>query len=314
MDTTDIKREGAEPVRRGTGGLSRENLGLLFGFVGVLAFGGTLPATRAAVAELAPWLVTMGRAALAGLLAGMVLIALRRPLPARRHWRDVAIASVCLVIAFPGFIGLAMQTSTASHGGVVLGILPLATAFVGALMMGERPSRAFWFWGAVGASLVVAFALRKTGLALSAGDLWLFAAVVVTALGYVHSARLSQAMPGWEAISWQLVVMLPLTLPAMFWLAEFRLPTAGIRAWAGFAYVTLVSQYLGFFAWNAGLAMGGVARVSQTQLLQSFVTLGISAAVLGEQIDAVTGIFALGVIGAVLMGRRAGVAKPLPRA
>jgi drug/metabolite transporter (DMT)-like permease len=284
---------------------------LILGFTGVIAFGGTLPATRVAVSELHPWFVTMGRAAVAGLLAAAVLIALRRQVPARRHWRDIAVASLCLVIGFPGFIGLAMQTSSASHGGVILGILPLATAFVGALMMGERPSAAFWFWGAVGAALVIAFALRKSGLAFSAGDAWLLAAVAATAVGYVHAARLSQAMPGWEAISWQLVVMLPLTAPVALALAEFLLPAVSAQAWIGFAYVSLVSQYLGFFAWNAGLAMGGVARVSQTQLLQTFVTLAISAALLGERIDAVTGVFAVAVVGVVLLGRRAGIKRRL---
>jgi drug/metabolite transporter (DMT)-like permease len=79
--------------------------------------------------------------------------------------------------------------------------------------------------------------------------------------------------------------------------------------WIGFAYVTLMSQYIGFFAWNAGLAMGGVARVSQVQLLQTFVTLAAAALLLGEEVTLVTWAVAIAVLALVLAGRRAPVRK-----
>ncbi len=291
--------------------MTRETLGYLLGVVGVVIFGATLPATRLAVADLAPWFVTMGRAAVAGLMALALLALLRRPLPPRDLWPDLALASAALVIGFPGLVGLAMQTVPASEGGVVLGILPLATAACGAIFAGDRPPAAFWAWGVAGAALVVAFTLKDTGLTLSIGNLYLLAAVAVTGVGYVFSARASRRMPGWETISWCCIIALPLTLPAALWL---RPPDAGAVsawAWAGFAYVAVMSQYVGFFAWNAGLAMGGVARVSQVQLLQTFVTLGISAAILGERIDAATIAFAVAVIGVVLAGRASSRPRPL---
>jgi drug/metabolite transporter (DMT)-like permease len=292
--------------------MSRETTGLLLGFLGVVIFGATLPATRAAVADLSPWFVTAGRAAVAGLLALAVLAVMRRSLPERNLWRDLAIASFCIVIGFPGLIGLAMQTVPASHGGVVLGILPLATALFGAIFGGDRPSLAFWFWSVVGAALVILFAIRDADMMLTMGDIYLFLSVFAAALGYVFSARLSRHMPGWEVVSWAVVVALPVTVPLAFWLQPADFAAVRFSSWIGFGYAAVFSMYLGFFPWNAGLAMGGVARVSQVQLLQTFVTLAVSATLLGERIDLVTVGFAIAVVLVVLLERRAPVKQAYP--
>jgi len=289
--------------------MSRETAGLLLGLLGVVIFGATLPATRAAVADLSPWFVTMGRAAVAGLLALILLCVIRPARPSRELWPDLAIVSFCVVIGFPALIGLAMQTVPASHGGVVLGVLPLATALFGALFAGDRPSPAFWLWGLAGAALVIVFAIRDADMGLSLGDAYLFLSVFAAALGYVFSARLSRIMPGWAVISWAVAVALPATIPAALLLLPDNLSLVRPSAWIGFAYSAVFSMYLGFFPWNAGLAMGGVARVSQMQLLQTFVTLAVSAALLGEHVDLTTLAFAAAVAVVVLMGRRAKIGK-----
>jgi drug/metabolite transporter (DMT)-like permease len=290
--------------------LSRETLGLLLGLVGVVIFGGTLPFTRLAVEALDPWFVSAGRAALSGLLAAATLLALRRPKPDARDFRALALAAVCLVGGFPVFTALAMQSVPASHGGVVLGVLPLATAGVSALLDGERPSPAFWLAASAGAVLVVGFALRDGGGRFELGDLYLAGAVAASSLGYVLSGRLAQrGLSGWEVISWILVISLPVTIPLAVALAPSDPGAVPAGAWAGFAYVTVLSQYLGFFAWNAGLALGGIARVSQVQLLQTFVTLGIAASLNGERVDGPTWAAAIAVVGLVLVGRRAAVRR-----
>jgi drug/metabolite transporter (DMT)-like permease len=289
--------------------MNRETIGLLLGLLGVCIFGATLPATRIAVSELAPWFVTSGRAAVAGTLALCVLVLLRKPVPERAEWPRFIMASACLVVGFPGFIGLAMQTLPASHGGVVLGILPLATAIFGAILNGERPSLAFWVCGVMGAAVVVGFTLRESSFQLSLGDGYLFAGIICTAAGYVISADLSQKRPGWEVISWQVVVALPLTVPLALWLMPSEPTNIGLRPWLSFGYVAVFSQYIGFFAWNAGLALGGVARVSQVQLLQTFVTLGVAALVLGERVGIDTLFFAVLVICIVLVGKVARIRR-----
>ena len=297
-------RSSATKLRLGIG---RETIGLMLGGVGVLIFGGTLPATRIALGTFSPWFITYGRAAVGTACALLILLLLRRPFP-RKHAGALLAAGLLLAVGFPGFSSIAMQTVPAAHGGVVLGLLPLATSVFAALFAGERPSPLFWICGIVGAALVATFAARDSGMSLSAGDLWLFAAILSSGLGYVISGRLSREMPGWEVICWALVMSAPVTIVGAIgtWSPDFA-HAPGVEL-AAFAYLALCSMFLGFFAWNVGLAMGGIARVSQVQLLQPFVTIAISAALIGEHVSLETLAFAVLVVGIVAAGRKTRVA------
>lgn len=289
--------------------VERIGLGLMLGAVGVVIFGGTLPFTRLAVAGLDPWFVTVGRAAIAGILAALVLIATRRRLPDGRSLRILALISVCLVAGFPAFSALAMTQVEASHGGVVLGIMPLVTAVIAIRVAGERPAPAFWIAAIAGAVIVTGFALRDGVGGVGLGELWLAGTIVSGALGYALSGQLARRMPGWEVISWALVLALPIALPAAILLWPSDMAMVPASSWWGFAYVTLLSQYLAFFAWNAGLAMGGVSRVSQVQLLQIFVTLIIAGLLNQERIDALTWLVAVIVVLIVHVASRARTAR-----
>ena len=242
--------------------LSRERLGLLLGLIGVAIFGGTLPATRIAVSGFDPLALTALRTAIAGLCALALLLVLRRPLPPRRLWPQLAVAMLCVAVLFPYLMALAVQTVDASHGGVVLGILPVATALVAVVITHERPKPLFWIASLLGAALVVAFAIRQGGGTLSAGDLLLFGAVAASAVGYAFSGRLTAQMPGWEVISWVLVMALPISLPA----AALTMPAdpmqIALKPWLALLYVAVFPQWIGFFAWNAGMAMGGIAGIA----------------------------------------------------
>src|SRR6201991_4246126 len=283
---------------------SRERLGLLLGFVGMVIFGGTLPATRIAVAAIDPVALTALRTAIAGLCSLALLILLRRRFPPRHLWLQLAIASACVVILFPFLMALAVQTVDASHGGVVLGALPIATALVAVLITHERPKPLFWIASIAGAALVVAFALRQGGGALSSGDILLFAAVAVSAIGYAFSGRLTAQMPGWEVISWALVIGLPISLPAAVLTMPADLGDVPTKPWLALLYVAVFSQWIGFFAWNAGMAMGGIARVSQVQLLQPFVTFTLAGLFNGETITLQIVLFAVAVVATVAISTR----------
>ncbi|HZB61784.1 MAG TPA: DMT family transporter [Microvirga sp.] len=278
--------------------MSREILGLLLGFVGVCVFAGTLPFTHIAVEALSPLFVTAGRAAVAGALALATLLILKRPWPSGRQVGTLALVALCLVAGFPGFSALAMTSVPASHGGVVLGITPLATSAISTLIAGERPSPAFWLAAVAGAALVIGFTLHEGGGSLGQGDLFLLAAALSSALGYVLSGKLVRSsFAGWEVISWVLAVALPVTVPLTLWSMPQEPAAIPAWSWVGFLYVALMSQYLGFFAWNAGLAIGGIAHVSQVQLLQTFVTLVIASFLNRETIH----VSAWAVAGAVLL-------------
>jgi drug/metabolite transporter (DMT)-like permease len=282
----------------------RESLGLLIGFIGIVCFAGTLPAARIAMPYLDPWFFTVARAGFAGLIAVGLLLALRRRLPARAYWGELALASLLLVYGFPLFTALAMTSVPVSHGGVVMGILPLFTTLAATLVAGERPSLGFWLAGLAGGTIVIGFALRQGAGGLVIGDAWLFGAILSSSFGYTYAGKLSRDLPAWEVNAWQLVLSLPIALPALLWLWPADAASAPWPAWAAVAYVTVMVQLVGFFFWNAGLAMGGIARVGQVQLLQPFVILLMAAAVNGEPIEMETLAFAAAVVATVIVGRR----------
>ena len=273
-------------------------------------FAGTLPATRLALLGFDPLFLTVARAALAGSVGLIVLIARRRRVPSRSLWLEIFGAALCTVIGFPLFAALAMMTVPAAHGGVVLGILPLVTAAAATVFAHERPSPGFWLASVLGALIVVTFMLRRNGgMTFSAGDLFLLGTVLSGALGYTFSGRLATLMPGWEVISWQVVIFLPLAAAATFVLWPADIATAPISSWIGLGYVGLVSQYTAFFVFNAGLAIGGIARVGQVMLLQPFMIVVLALPVNGEAIDVETILFAAAVVATVLIGQRMRVTR-----
>ena len=284
---------------------SHNRLGLLLGFVGMCLFAGTLPATRLAVSGFDPLFLTVARAAVAGSAGLIVLIVLRRRIPPRSLWLEIFGAALCTVVGFPLFAALAMTTVPAAHGGVVLGIIPLATAATAAIFAHERPSFGFWVASIIGAIFVLTFMLRRSGgETFSAGDLFLLGTVASGAVGYTLSGRLAALMPGWEVISWQVVIFLPFAALTTFALWPASISSASFSAWAGLAYVGLISQYMAFFVFNAAMAIGGIARVGQIMLLQPFVIVALALLVNGEPINAETVIFAAAVVATVLIGQR----------
>jgi drug/metabolite transporter (DMT)-like permease len=288
--------------------MSDEWKGLWLGFVGVAIFSVTLPATRVAVQGLDAVTVGLGRAVVAAVIAALILIARRAPWP-RGHWRRLAVVALGVVVGFPLFATVAMLSVPAAHGGVMLGVLPLATSVAAAVLGRDRPSLGFWLVAVAGSGLVVGFAVIEGAGGLQAADLWLLAAVASAGVGYAVGGELARTLGPWQVICWALVASLPFILPPVLWMlpgVEWRQPWP---VWAGFAYVAVFSQLVGFFAWNRGLAIGGVARVSQVQLLQLFMTLGFAWLLLGEAISGLTLAFAVAVVATVAIGRRMPVGR-----
>ncbi|HMA10172.1 MAG TPA: DMT family transporter [Ramlibacter sp.] len=287
--------------------------GLWLGLLSVTVFALTLPMTRLAVGtpqlpQMSGVFIAVGRAVVAAVLSAVFLLATRAPLPARGQWLPLIVTSAGVVFGFPLLSSVAMRQVEAVHAAVILGVLPLATAGVGAWLHRQRPAPAFWLCAALGSALVVGFAILRSGgrgLSIHPADLLLLGAAACAAVGYAWGGRLSQRMRAEHVICWALVIALPLTAPA----ALLARPEAALRAsaWWGFGYVALFSMWLGFFAWYRGLALGGTVRVSQVQLLQPFITILFAVPLLDETIDALTLGFAIAVIATVFAGRRMAV-------
>jgi drug/metabolite transporter (DMT)-like permease len=280
-----------------------------YGLIGVIIFSLTLPFTRIAVAELDPLFVSFARTVVAAAAAIILLLATQQSWPAWHDVKKLALAGVGIIIGFPMFSALAMTSAPVAHGGVVLGLLPLATAIMGTLLTGERPSIVFWLWGVAGSLAVVVFALWNAQLHIEISDFYLLAALMLASMGYAVSGDLSRKLGGWQVICWALVVALPVTLPLTLYVAPPLSVQVSPAAWWSFAYLALMSQFMGFFAWNKGLALGGISKVGQVQLLQTFFTLGFSVLLNREQLHVRTVVFALIVAACVWLGRKARVAQ-----
>jgi drug/metabolite transporter (DMT)-like permease len=263
----------------------KSSSGWINGFIGVLIFSGSLPATRVAVLDLPAVFVTVTRATIAGLLALCVLLIFKEKRPARAHILPLAIVAIGGVIGFPLLSALALQYVTAAHSIVFIGMLPLATAIFGVMRGGERPRPAFWFFSILGSSLVIGFAIAKGLSASPVGDILMLLAIILCGLGYAEGAKLSKTLGGWQVISWALVLSLPFMAPLTFFLLPSSFADVSPAAWFGLAYVSLFSMLLGFVFWYRGLAQGGIVAVGQLQLLQPFFGLALAATLLHEQVS-----------------------------
>ncbi|WP_051849412.1 DMT family transporter [Thiomonas sp. FB-Cd] len=263
---------------------------LSLGLLGVGLFAFSLPMTRLAVGsaqqpQLSPEFVALGRAAVAGVLAAM---------------------AGGVVFGFPLLTAMALRQVDAVHASLILALLPLFTAAMGAVLARQRPSLGFWACAVLGSALVMAYTLLHGApgvpLHVHVADALLVGAMLAAALGYALGAHLTQSRPAGQVISWALVLSLPFTLPAAYWLR----PVVAVQAsaWGGFAYVAVVSMWLGFLAWYRALAVGGTVRISQLQLLQPFLSMLAAAALLHEPLDVITLLFASGVLGVVFLARR----------
>ncbi|AXG14253.1 DMT family transporter [Intrasporangium calvum] len=264
--------------------------GLMWGLVGVAAFSFTVPFTRVTVGGLSPLFIGSGRAVVAAVLAALALALTRQRLPRGRQWMRLAVVGGGVVVGFPLLTSFALTTTPASHAAVVIALLPAATAAMAVLRCHERPPALFWVVSAFGAVAAMAFASAQGGGVghLQWSDLLLFGAVVAAAIGYAEGGLLARELGAWQTVSWALVVCSPLML-ALTAVAVGSQPPSGTPVqWAAFAYLGVVSMFLGFFAWYHGLGIGPMAQVSQVQLVQPVLSILWAGLLLGEHLTRAT--------------------------
>lgn len=274
-----------------------------------MAFSLTVPLTRVAVgggSDAMPVLfVGAGRAVVAAVLATLALSVTRQRFPRGYQWSRVAVVACGVVLGFPLLTSVALRTLPASHGAVVIGLLPAVTAVCAVLRVGERPGRLFWAAALGGACAAVAFTVVQGGFGgVGAADLLLFGAVLAAAIGYAEGGLLARELGAWQTVSWALVLSAPV-MSVLTWLSvDGQMPHVGVAAWSAFAYLGVVSMFLGFFAWYRGLAIGPMARVSQVQLVQPVLTIGWAMVLLGERITWQTALGGGAVVSCALLAVR----------
>ncbi|MFT4269974.1 MAG: DMT family transporter [Pantoea sp.] len=259
--------------------------GWLSGFIGVMIFAGSLPATRAAIGGFDPLFLTCARATIAALLGGALLMVLRQKRPALTDIPALAITALGVVVGFPLLTALAVQHISSARSMVFLGLLPMSTAIFAVLRGGERPRPVFWLFSLAGSAIIAGYALGGTAGNMMAGDGLMIAAIIFCGLGYAEGAKLSRRLGGWQVISWALLVAVPVMLPAAIYTAPATFSGIAMPAWLGFAYVSVFSMLIGFIFWYHGLAKGGIAAVGQLQLIQPFMGFALAALLLHESIS-----------------------------
>ncbi|RWC31541.1 MAG: DMT family transporter [Mesorhizobium sp.] len=278
--------------------------GWVNGFIGVLIFSGSLPATRVAVKDFDPTFLTSARAAIAGLLSLALLLLFRQKRPERGDLLSLTVVALGVVVGFPLLTALALKHVTTAHSIIFVGLLPLATAIFGVLRGGDRPRPAFWLFSCIGSALVAGFALTQGVTASPVGDGLMLAAIIACGLGYAEGAALSRRLGGWQVICWALVLSLPIMLVLSFATLPPSFAGVGSNAWIGLAYVSLFSMLIGFVFWYRGLAQGGIAAVGQLQLLQPFFGLALAATLLHEQVSPMMVVVTLGVVACVFGAKK----------
>ncbi|MEW2163253.1 DMT family transporter [Streptomyces sp. NPDC007084] len=302
----ETETPGSPSGVRAPGGPSRTDrrAGTLQAVLGVIAFSLTFPATAWGLEGFGPWSLVAVRCVLAAAIAGGCLLALRVPVPARRHLAGIAVVAAGVVLGFPLLTTLALRTSTTAHAAVVVGLLPLTTALFSALRTGARPSRMFWLAACAGATAVIAFTVRQSGGALTGADAYLFGALLICAAGYTEGGRLARVMPGWQVIGWALVLCLPLSVPGALLALSYEPVHLTAHSVAGVLWVAAGSQFLGLVVWYRGMASIGIPKASQLQLAQPLLTLVWSVLLLGEHLTPAAPLTAAAVLVCIALTQR----------
>jgi drug/metabolite transporter (DMT)-like permease len=273
--------------------------GVVWGLLGVAAFSFTVPLTRVAIGGLSPLFIGSGRAVIAAVLAAAALALTRQHWPTGIQWSRLAVVAGGVVVGFPLLTSFALMTAPASHGAVVIGLLPAATAVMAVVRGRERPQRSFWVFAGLGAIAAVGFASLQGGggAQLHWSDLLLLGAVFAAAVGYAEGGLLARELGSWQTVSWALILAAPLMLVLTAIAVMNDPPTAAPSQWLAFGYLAVVSMFLGFFAWYRGLAIGPMAQVSQVQLVQPVLSIVWAALILREPLTWPTILGAVAVIG-----------------
>lgn len=277
--------------------------GVVFGFAGMLGFSGTLVATRVAVADFTPFDITLARIVMAGLLgAAFLILTCRRVRPQRQHLLSLLIMGLGLAVGYPFFLALALETVPAVHGAVVTGLAPGATAIIAVLRTEERPPLPFWIACATGFGAVLYFAYDEGDGHLSLADGWLFLGMLSLGIAYVEGGRVSRELGGTVALSWAMVFLMPVAAVLLVGrLDDVDMIFIAPESWASLAYLGIVSMFLASVFWYRGLALGGIARIGQINLLLPLAALGWSALFLSEEITRTAAICALVVLVSMLV-------------
>jgi drug/metabolite transporter (DMT)-like permease len=286
--------------------MTRTNTGWLYGFIGVVIFAGSLPATRIGVLDFSPEFMTFARASIAGIIGLVLLFITGQKKPNKKQLKSLFLTACGVVIGFPLLTALALQTITSARAIVFIGMLPLSTAIFAVICANEKPKPLFWLFAVLGGLSVAGFMLlsQSSDKMLHVGDLYMIGAILICGLGYAEGGKLSRELGGWQVICWALALFLPFMLVFCIYTAPVHMNEISNSAMLSLVYVTLFSTLIGFYFWYKGLAIGGIAQVGQIQLIQPFIGFGFSAWLLHEDVSIQMIVVSIVVVACVALAKK----------
>jgi len=255
------------------------------GIISVVAFSLTAPATKLAVASFTPFAVTGMRGLIAGIFCLAYLAWKRGPVPDSKTLGSLFLVGAVGAVGFSVLLALGLQTVPATHASVFLAMLPLLTAMMSQWMLRESTSPLFWLGAVSGAAISMGFMIARSHGHLAIGDVYLFAAVLSAAWGYVRVAKYTRVMGGARTMSWLVVSCSPIFLTLLIYGRPDWSRPISMESVVALLYLGPVSQSLGMFLWCWSLSTGYAALVSQTQMIQPFLSLFAAAILLGEKLE-----------------------------
>lgn len=258
---------------------------LVGGFISVAAFSLTAPATKAAVSDFSPFAVTGMRGLIAGLFCLTYILIRRSPIPRLRTLGALFLVALVGSCGFAGFLAVGLQTVPATHASVFLAMLPLMTAIASQLMLPEKTTRLFWVGAGLGAIISVGFMIHRSYGHMAIGDFFLFISVVCAAWGYIRAAKITREIGGAATMSWIVITGSPLYLALLILGQPDFSRSVSMSSIVALLYLGTISQALGMFLWCWSLSTGYAAIVSQTQVLQPFLSMFASAWLLSEAVE-----------------------------
>ncbi|KXY31012.1 DMT family transporter [Bacillus sp. FSL K6-0067] len=283
--------------------------GMILGFIGIICFSFTLPATSIAVPYFGATIVGLGRTVIAAIIVAIIFIIKKEKIPNKNQMKGIFIVAIGATLAFPLLTTFAMKSLPVSHGAIELALLPLATAGFAVWRGGEKLTKRYWISSVIAAISVVVYAMYLGLGQLQKGDIALLAAVLLLGLSYAEGGKLSKELGSWQVIAWAILFGAPFFIIPVGLSVSTDMLQAPIEAWISLLYLAIVSQFFAYVAWYAGMSLGGIARVGQIQYLQPFLMIGFSVLFLDESITWHTVVLAFVVVICVMIGKNAPVAK-----
>ena len=308
------------------------NFFFIIGFLAILLFAGTIPATKLVLEIYSPLHVTALRASCATLFAIIFFIYLKLKNLQKKDYMslknsarfkvneiyELLVIGLLIVFGFPGAVAFALAEVSSAYTAVILSMLPLCLSAAVVIMAKEKPPLLFWFYSFAAAALVGIFMVNEYTMGVSLhkldikrfvlGNFWLFVACICAAVGYTKSASLNKKISGFSIISWSLCLTSPISflLSFLLWPKNLSIQNAIEHSGSllGIMYLGLLSMFIGNCLWSIALSRGGIAKIGQIQFLQPFITIFLSYWLLSELIKKEMIFFACAVTVVVILGQR----------